>query len=574
MKLFKLFQSLWHYMKDQKRKIILTLILFFISSLLGITCGYFSGAAVEAITNANLKLFLIMMICYFASEFLGRFVLEQPSKLMMNHIELLLIQRLGCDLFTKTSLLPAKAFEEKSSGELINRITGDTETVVDLLETILKIMIELFASFLVLFYVFYHSKIVFLEILFFIFLLYIVSKIYMPKIKKYEENIKKDNDNILAEVNQSIGGIREIRALGMREYINKTMISKMKKVFQKREKQNKFSIQYNYIVFLINVLLEVTCLITCGILVYYEKSSITFLVSMTYYIYRFMYVISSFSEFATCYQKVVVAMERIKEILDNKLYQDEKYGTKHLKEVNGEIKFQNVTFGYEKEQKMLEDFSITIPPHKKIAIVGKSGQGKTTLFNLLLRYFDPDEGMITLDDISLQDLDETSLRKHISIIRQDPFIFNKTILENFQMVDPKVSFEEIRGFCKMAMIDDYFMSLKDGYNTLIGEGGVNLSGGQKQRMAIARTLLKDGKIILFDEATSALDNESQEHIKKAMNELVKDHTIIIIAHRLSTIMDADIIYLIDQGKIIAQGTHQELIKNNKTYQNLYTAEQL
>ena len=172
-------------------------------------------------------------------------------------------------------------------------------------------------------------------------------------------------------------------------------------------------------------------------------------------------------------------------------------------------------------------------PYKKNAIIGRSGNGKSTIFNLLLRYFDTSEGTILIDGVDIKDLTEESLRKHISVIRQSPFLFNLSIFDNFKLVKESVTLEMIREVCKKAYIDEYIMSLPDGYDTVIGEGGINLSGGQKQRISIARTLLLDTKIILFDEATSALDNESQEYIKKTIDDLVKDHTVIIVAHSRS-----------------------------------------
>ena len=174
-----------------------------------------------------------------------------------------------------------------------------------------------------------------------------------------------------------------------------------------------------------------------------------------------------------------------------------------------------------------------------------------------------------IDNINILDLTEESLRKHISIIRQEPFIFNRTIKENFEIIDNNITLDKIRKYTKMAYLDDYIMSLPKQYDTLLGEGGVNLSGGQKQRLSIARTLSKKSEIILFDEATSALDNKSQEYIKKSIDNLVKDHTIVIVAHRLSTIIDADIIHVVDDGKIIASGTHEQLLKKCKKYKELY-----
>ena len=215
-----------------------------------------------------------------------------------------------------------------------------------------------------------------------------------------------------------------------------------------------------------------------------------------------------------------------------------------------------------------------LEPHKKIAIVGRSGNGKSTIFNLLLRYFDVNKGKIKIDGINIKDLTEEDLRKNISIIRQTPFLFNQSIMDNFRLVKKDVTLDEVRDVCKKAYIDDYIMSLPLKYDTIIGEGGVNLSGGQKQRIAIARTLLINTKIILFDEATSALDNESQEYIKQTIDNLIIDHTVVIVAHRLSTIVDSDEINVINEGTLEMKGTHKELMEKSKTYRTLYTIDEM
>ena len=331
---------------------------------------------------------------------------------------------------------------------------------------------------------------------------------------------------------------------------------------------------YNTWVYNLNTILEFVIFATCILLIINGTGTFAFFMAMTYYVYRFMNTIELMTNLSSSYQKMNASIERINEILDNKLYKDETFGNINKTDIEGNIEFKNVTFKYPNEEKeIFKEFNITLPTGKKIAIVGKSGQGKTSIFNLLLRYFDVDSGVILIDDIPIKDFTEDALRQNIAIIRQEPFIFNKTILENLKIIDPYMSLKKIRNACKLAEIDDYIMSLPKKYDTMIGEGGINLSGGQKQRLAIARALLKDSKIILFDEATSALDNENQAKIKKAIDNLVKDHTIIIVAHRLSTISDADIIYLIDDGMVVDKGTHKSLLRKNKTYKTLYENEE-
>jgi len=348
----------------------------------------------------------------------------------------------------------------------------------------------------------------------------------------------------------------------------------IKLIYKKSEKEIDIQKEFNIIVRFIKSILEVGVFVTCVFLLYYNEISLTFFIAMTYYVYRYMWLIENLNDLTQTYQKVMVSITRVNEILENKLYEDEKFGEKKLTKVSGNITFKDVVFAYPDEDNTLNNFNLEIEPNKKIAIVGKSGQGKSTLFNLITRIFDVNSGEILIDDINIKDLSEEELRKNISIIRQEPFIFNKTIKENFLLLDNNITLKDIRKYCKLAYIDDYIMSLPNKYDTVLGEGGVNLSGGQKQRLSIARTLSKKSKIILFDEATSALDNESQEYIKKAIDNLVKDHTVVIVAHRLSTIMDADIIHVVDKGKIVASGSHDDLLKTNKTYKNLYKTETL
>ena len=373
-------------------------------------------------------------------------------------------------------------------------------------------------------------------------------------------------------VSESIRGVREIKTLGIKNNLIADMKDIIKLIYKKSSKEIDTKKKINLTTRILKGLLEVGVFITCVILLYYGKISLTFFIAMTYYIYRYMWLIENLNELSQTYQKVVVSIGRVNDLLENRLYKDEQFGNNSIKNISGVIEFKDVTFGYPDEELILKNFNLKLEPNKKIAIVGKSGQGKSTLFNLITRVFDPIEGKILLDDIDITTLAEKNLRKNISIIRQEPFIFNRTIKENFKILDKNLTLNEIREYSKLAYIDDYIMSLPKKYDTILGEGGVNLSGGQKQRLSIARTLAKGSKVVLFDEATSALDNNSQEYIKKAIDNLVKDHTVVIIAHRLSTIIDSDIIYVIDDGKVIASGKHEQLLEKCKQYKSLYETE--
>jgi len=572
MKLFKLLKEQWKYMRDDKGKIIYAIILTFFASLIGITYGYLIGAATEAITKKDLTSATIYLLIYIGTSVICHLILHRQSSKAFNKIRINLTQRMGLALYNKTLILPARAFEEKKSGEIINRIINDTSTVTDLLKQLINMTIRILSCIVIYIYIILESWLVALEILIFILITYVISKIFLPKMKEENKKIQEEKDNCILDVNQGVLGIREIKSLGNRNIVFSNFKKIVTKTFKDQNNLADYEVNYNQAIYALNSIFEAIVFLTCGFLIFYDMASITFFIAMTYYVYRFIYMTELFSQISTSYQKVIVSMERISEILDNKLYADENFGNVDTMEIKGNITFKDVDFGYEKDKLMLKDFNLTLETNKKIAIVGKSGGGKTTLFNLLLRLFDPIQGNIFIDDINIKDFNEETLRKHISIIRQDPFLFNKTILENFKIVNPDITLDEVRTFCKKACIDEYIMSLEKQYDTLIGEGGVNLSGGQKQRIAIARTLMKNSKIILFDEATSALDNESQEYIKKTIDSLVKDHTIIIVAHRLSTIIDADVINIIDNGKLVGSGTHTELLENNEVYKNLYNIE--
>lgn len=573
MKKYNNFKILWHYLKDEKLRLIIYIVLVISSYLPVLFAAYFWGKALEFLIVKDFLNFLKYLACWEGIYIVLFCLLQIPRDKIYNYLEIKFIENVSMDLYKKIDCLPAKAFEDIGVGEFINRLYNDPDRVMELLAKLIRLICKALVVVAILILAFSISWFIGLEIVVFGFVMGFISTKYFPKIKKTQEQIKKQSDAYVKTATENITGIREIKSLGIKKNIEKSIKNRLTDLFIDTKKIKNHEVWYYGFNNLAYFVLQFIILLTCGY--YFIQGKITYatFIMMEMYIWRIDEVVESISEFGVSYNKVTVSLKRIGELINNELYADEQFGKKSLVNTSGVIEFKNVKFKYsEDEDYTLKGLNLKITPHKKIAIVGKSGNGKSTIFNLLLRYFDSTTGNILIDGINIKDLTEKSLRENISIIRQTPFLFNLSILENFRLVKPNVTLKEVRKYCKEAYIDDYIMSLPKKYNTIIGEGGVNLSGGQKQRLAIARTLLLNTKIILFDEATSALDNESQEYIKKTIDNLVKDHTIIIVAHRLSTIVDADIINIIDKGKLESSGTHEELLKKSTVYKDLYSNE--
>ena len=316
---------------------------------------------------------------------------------------------------------------------------------------------------------------------------------------------------------------------------------------------------------------NVIILIAGGIFLYFQSIDVAdytaFMVSISLLITPFMTLIN----FTEQFQNGVSGFERFIEIMDEPIEEDKK-GAYSLENVKGGIEFKNVTYSYDDGKEVLDNISFKIAPGETFALVGPSGGGKTTVCHLIPRFYNINQGEILIDGNNVADVTMESLRDKIGIVQQDIYLFNASVKENILYGRQTATDEEVVNAAKRANIHDYILTLPEGYDTVIGERGVRLSGGQKQRLSIARVFLKDPPILILDEATSALDNVTETLIQKALDDLSEGRTTIVVAHRLSTIKNADEIAVVSDGKIVEQGTHDELVKKGGEYYKLYAAQ--
>lgn len=477
------------------------------------------------------------------------------------------------DLYEAMLDLPVKAYDDINSGELMSRLHGDagevanaiTGTLINTVEDMIRLISIGVAVFAI------SVKLALIVVITFPISFYIFNK-YGKKIRAGNKELSHINDKYYSESGQVIWGIREIKSLGIKknkldsfihlsQRLNKMIVSVTVLNAKSQAFSNTISSSAQMIIALIG-----------GISVINGTLDIKYFIAFNSYSGQFSNSILNISRLNLNLQQVMNSLDRIFLLMDGLAYNAEEFGEKIIEDITGNIKFENVFFNYDNDSNVLDNVTIDIKPKGKTAIVGSSGSGKTTIFNLILKFYNPSKGHILIDNIDINEIREEDLRKHISVVRQEPVLFRMSIKENLLLAYEDASQEEIENACKRAFIHDYIETLPEKYNSVIGENGINLSGGQRQRIAIARALLKKSKIILFDEATSSLDNESQFYIKKAIDTIAEDCTVVIIAHRLSTIIEADVIYVMDKGKIAGYGNHHSLMCTNRIYKKLYTTE--
>jgi ABC-type multidrug transport system fused ATPase/permease subunit len=561
----------WQFTRDQKKKFILNIFYGICLIFISVCVPILSAKVIVTLTKSEFKQLLMISIVILVVEWsrnIFNYLGTRSAQIIYREGVIKVQTRLGREILK----LENNCLDEKGTGLFIQRMNNDTSKLADIYNVISSYGMEILTNIGIFAAIFIINKVVFCYLFIMMIILYLVERKRTIKRNENDKAFRKKGEKVAGFTSELIRGTRDIKMLNSENSFIKELANKINDMNSARYKMQNTDRNYKILrgtildfsnfllIALLIYLLKTKMLVVTNALILYNYSSHTYFIIT--YLGTLMESVKDFN----------LSASRIFSIInDDKEFTKEKFGTKHLDKVNGDFEFKDVSFSYGKH-KVLNDLSFKIKANSTVAFVGKSGAGKTTIFNLLCKMYDIDSGKITIDGINIKELDKDSIRGNITIISQDPYIFNLSIKDNLRLVKEDLTDEEMVEACKMACLDKYIDTLPDKYDTIIGEGGVNLSGGQKQRLAIARAFVQKTEIILFDEATSALDNETQANIQKAIENMRKEYTILIIAHRLSTIIDSDRILLLNDGKIEIEGKHDYLLANSETYRNLYNKE--
>ena len=560
------------YLLKVKKLMVLLILIYAMISLVSLFNPIVSARLLTSLTELNINQTYKFGTLFFLVSVMT-VIFNKLAVKVLSYIEERLLYEIRCDMIERLMNYKIKNFDNSSSGEFLNKIKNDPQDIVSVFSIVQYNIFNIVTEFFMLIYVFYLNFL--LGIIYFIgiIFIYFYEKYSYIRLEKLQNNLKNQMDKNDSTITEIIRGIKDIKLLGISNKIKGNTM----KSFEEQVKNNaSINIFQNNIYNNVEMCkVVITALIIFVGLFLINNNLLTLSTFLIIFLYRndifsLIFSYTSLKEYLVRYK---VAKNRIRELFDENKYPIQKYGDIDLKNINGIIEFKNVTFSYDNKRKVLDNISFKIDKCEDVAIVGKSGSGKSTIFNLLTKCYDNYQGTIFIDGVDIRDLSYSSITNNISIINQNPYLFNLTIKENLKLLDRNITDKEMIVACKIANIHEDIIKLPNKYNTLLGEGGLNLSGGQKQRLAIARALLKKSKILLFDEATSSLDNITQKNVQTAIKKISKDCTIVTIAHRFSTIIDVNKIIVLKDGKKVIEGKHEDLL-NNDYYNSLYISDKI
>ncbi len=564
-------KNTWQYAKKQKNKLIGYMACNVFSIFISIFVPILSANVIVKLTSSEFKQVLYISLAILACE-LFRNLINYCSRYFAQVSYRETFTDLQSALGNEILKLENKIIDNNSSGVFIQRLTNDTSRIADIFHTLNNCLTNIITNIGIFIAIFIINKIAFFYLILMILSIYLVEN---RRIKLYNEQDKiyrKNRENTSGFVGELVRGVRDIKMLNAEKSFMKELNNKIQDLNSHRYAMQKVDRKYTILRGNLIDLYDTGMIFLLVVLIIKGHLGIANALVIHNYMSRVTSIVSYASMLLNAVKDFNLSSGRIFDIMKSDEFKKEEFGVKKINKVKGKISFENVSFSYNEERKIINNLNFTIKANETVAFVGKSGVGKTTIFNLLCKMYDIESGTISIDGINIQELDKESIRGNITVISQNPYIFNMSIRDNLRLVKEDLTEEEMIKACKLACLHDFINKLPNGYDTIVGEGGISLSGGQRQRLAIARAFVQKTEIILFDEATSALDNETQASIQQAIINLQKKYTILIIAHRLSTIVHSDRILFMTEKGIEAEGTHEELLATNEDYRLLYETE--